>query len=45
MGGNNALTTAATWQWQDAQRVIDYWCETMATKVTQLRTTGALASN
>jgi hypothetical protein len=44
VGGNN-VQTAATWQWGDAERVIDQWCETMASKVTELRITGALASS
>lgn len=40
--GGNAIQTAATWQWQDAQRAFDHWSDLMATRLNQLHTTGTL---
>ncbi|HVN90215.1 MAG TPA: DUF3313 domain-containing protein [Candidatus Binataceae bacterium] len=40
--GGNALKTAATWQWQDAQRAFDHWCDLMATRLNELHTTGTI---
>ena len=43
MGGNN-IQTAATWQWQDAQRAIDHWCDLTATRLNELHTTGTITT-
>jgi hypothetical protein len=43
--GGNSIQTAATWQWGDSERVIDQWCELMATKLNQLHTTGTLEAS
>ncbi len=40
--GGNALKTAATWQWQDAQRAFDHWSDLMATRLNELHTTGTI---
>jgi hypothetical protein len=40
--GGNAVQTAATWQWQDAERVMDHWSTVVADKLNQLRTTGTV---
>jgi len=42
--GGNALKTAATWQWQDAQRAFDHWSDLMATRLNELHTTGTIQS-
>jgi hypothetical protein len=41
--GGNAVQTAATWQWQDAERVLDVWSKDIADRLNQLRTTGTIA--
>jgi hypothetical protein len=33
-GGDN-VKTAATWQWQDAERAMDYWSSTLAARLAQ----------
>lgn len=43
MGGNN-VTTAATWQWQDAERAMDHWSDLLATRFNELRTTGTIST-
>lgn len=43
MGGSN-VKAAATWQWGDAERVMDHWCEVMATRLNELHTTGAITA-
>lgn len=42
--GGNALKTAATWQWQDAERAFDHWCDVMATRLNELHTNGAITT-
>ncbi|MGH7841284.1 MAG: DUF3313 domain-containing protein [Candidatus Binataceae bacterium] len=42
--GGNAIKTAATWQWQDAERAMDHWCDLMATRLNELHTTGAITT-
>ena len=42
--GGNAIKTAATWQWGDAERIINHWCEVTAERLNQLHTTGAIAT-
>lgn len=42
--GGNALKTAATWQWQDAERAFDHWCDVIATRLNELHTTGAITT-
>jgi predicted carbohydrate-binding protein with CBM5 and CBM33 domain len=42
--GGNAIQTAATWQWGDAERVMNMWSEELAQKLNQLRTTGTLSA-
>jgi len=42
--GGNALKTAATWQWQDAERAFDHWCDLMATRLNELHTTGTITT-
>jgi hypothetical protein len=44
MGGNN-IQTAATWQWQDAERAMDHWCDLAATRLNQLHTTGTVTTS
>jgi Protein of unknown function (DUF3313) len=33
--GSNAVRNAATWQWQDAKRAMDYWATTLADRLAQ----------
>ena len=42
--GGNAIKTAATWQWGDAERAIDGWCDVTATRLNELHTTGAITT-
>ena len=42
--GGNAIRTAATWQWQDAERAMDHWCEVMTTRLNELHTSGTIAT-
>ncbi len=42
--GGNALETAATWKWEDAERSMDYWSELMDKRLSALTSGGAAGS-
>jgi hypothetical protein len=42
--GGNAIQTAATWQWQDAERAFNHWSDLMATRLNELHTTGTITT-
>jgi hypothetical protein len=42
--GGNAVQTAATWQWQDAERAFNHWSDLMATRLNELHTTGTITT-
>jgi hypothetical protein len=42
--GGNAIKTAATWQWQDAERVFDRWSAVLAERANELHTTGTITT-
>ena len=42
--GGSALKNAAVWQWGDTEHVMDFWAQTIADRLQQLRTTGKVAA-
>jgi len=42
--GGAAISTAATWQWQDAKRAMDAWSEMAVTRLAGFRSQGSVAS-
>lgn len=40
--GSNAVQTAVSWQWQDAERIMNKWSNTLAARLNELRTTGTI---
>jgi predicted carbohydrate-binding protein with CBM5 and CBM33 domain len=42
--GGNAVQTAATWQWGDAERAMELWSKELADRLNQLRTTGTITT-
>jgi hypothetical protein len=42
--GGMQIASAAQWRWGDAEKVMKYWAEKIATRLQELKTTGALAS-
>lgn len=43
--GGNAIKTAATWQWGDAERAFDHWCDVLSTRLNELHTTGTITTS
>ena len=43
--GGNAIKTAATWQWGDAERAFNHWCDILSTRLNELHTTGAITTS
>ena len=42
--GGMQIASAAQWQWGDAEKVMKYWAEKIATRLQELKSTGQLAS-
>jgi hypothetical protein len=36
--GGGAISTAAQWQWGDAENAMDHWAELTATRIQELQT-------
>jgi|SRR5271157_4223898 len=42
--GGSALRNAAVWQWGDTEHIMNFWAETLAKRLQQLRSTGKLST-